>query len=76
MHDLLTELLQTFAADGYIWSGAVVEERGQTLHVILRGEAFDPNRHISRGEIKAVTYHQLTVENDGKKWRARIIFDV
>jgi SHS2 domain-containing protein len=76
MHDVLTELLQLFAVDGFIWRDAAVEERGRTLHVILRGESFDPNRHLSRGEIKAVTYHQLTVENVSNEWRARVIFDV
>ncbi len=76
MHDLLTELLQLFAADGFIWRDATVEEQGRTLHVILHGESFDPSRHISQGEIKAVTYHQLTVENVSNEWRACIIFDV
>jgi SHS2 domain-containing protein len=76
MHDLLTELLQLFAADGFIWRDATVEEQGQTLHVMLQGESFDPSRHTSRGEIKAVTYHQLTVENVSNEWRTRIIFDV
>ena len=27
-------------------------------------------------EIKAVTYHQIQVENDADGWRARIIFDI
>jgi SHS2 domain-containing protein len=76
MHDLLTELLQLFAADDFIWRDAAVDEQGRTLHVTLRGESCDPTRHISRGEIKAVTYHQLTVENTSNEWRARIIFDV
>ncbi|MBV8452540.1 MAG: archease [Deltaproteobacteria bacterium] len=76
MHDLLTELLQLFAADDFIWRGAMVGEQGRTLHVSLEGESFDPSRHTPRGEIKAVTYHQLTVENVSNQWRARIIFDV
>jgi SHS2 domain-containing protein len=76
MHDLLTELLQLFAADGFIWREVAVEEQGLTLHVTLQGEFFDPNRHMPHDEIKAVTYHQLTVENVSNQWRARIIFDV
>ena len=76
MHDLLTELLQLFAADGFIWCDAVVEERAAALKITLQGESFEPNRHTARGEIKAVTYHQMTVENAGNEWRARIIFDV
>jgi SHS2 domain-containing protein len=76
MHDLLTELLQLYAADDFIWCDIAVEDQGQTLQVILWGESFDPGRHKSRGEIKAATYHQLTLEKVKNEWRARIIFDV
>jgi SHS2 domain-containing protein len=76
MHDLLTELLQLFAADGFIWRDAAVEERGRGLHVVITGESFDPGHVVSRGEIKAVTYHQMAVEQVQNNWRARIIFDV
>jgi len=76
MHDLLTELLQLFAADGFIWHDATVEERDGGLHIVVQGESFNPTRHLSRGEIKAVTYHQMSVEDLGNEWRARIIFDV
>jgi len=76
MHDLLTELLQIFTVDGFIWRDASVEEAGRALHVTLHGEPFDPTRHAFRGEIKAVTYHQLTVEKSSDGWRARIILDV
>ncbi len=76
MHDLLTELLQLFAVEGFIWRDAAVAEAGRALRVTLRGERFDLRRHMSRGEIKAVTYHQLIVENAADGWRARIIFDV
>lgn len=76
MHDLLTELLQLFAADDFIWRDAAVEERGRGLHVVIKGESFDPRHIVSRGEIKAVTYHQMTVEQTAQEWRARIIFDV
>jgi len=76
MHDMLTELLALFAVDGFIWRDASVTEAGRSLHVTLRGESFDPARHAFRGEIKAVTYHQLTVENSPGGWRSRVIFDV
>lgn len=76
MHDLLTELLQLYAADNFIWRDATVEERRGELSVTLQGESFDPMRHLPRGEIKAVTYHQMSVENIANEWRARIIFDV
>lgn len=76
MHDLLTELLALFTVEGFIWRDASVKEAGRSLHVTLRGEPFDPARHAFRGEIKAVTYHQLMVEGSPDGWRSRIIFDV
>jgi len=76
MHDLLTELLQIFTVEGFIWRDASVEEADRALRVTLHGERFDPTRHAFRGEIKAVTYHQLTVENSSDGWCARIILDV
>jgi SHS2 domain-containing protein len=76
MHDLLSELLQLFAADGFIWREVTVAGEGRTLSLRLWGETFDPLRHPPRGEIKAVTYHQLTVENTMNEWHSRIIFDI
>lgn len=76
MHDLLTELLALFSVERFIWCDAAVEEADLSLRVTLRGESFDPTRHAFRGEIKAVTYHQLTVENSPDGWRSRVIFDV
>ena len=76
MHDLLAELLALFTVEGFIWREASVKEADRSLRVILRGEAFDPTRHVFRGEIKAVTYHQLIVESSPDGWRSRVIFDV
>ncbi|MDO8431022.1 MAG: archease [Candidatus Binatus sp.] len=76
MHDLLGELLALFTVEGFIWRDASVEEADRSLRVTVRGEPFDPGRHEFRGEIKAVTYHQLMVENSLDGWRSRIIFDV
>ena len=76
MHDLLTDLLALFTVEGFIWCEASVKEDGRTLRITLRGEPFDPIRHSFCGEIKAVTYHELTVENSPAGWRSRVIFDV
>jgi SHS2 domain-containing protein len=76
MHDLLTELLALLMVEGFIWRDASVDEADRSLRVALRGQRFDPTRHASRREIKAVTYHQLMVENSPNGWRSRTIFDV
>ena len=40
------------------------------------GEAIDLNKHIMKTEVKAVTYHQLKLENKNNFWTAEVIFDV
>ena len=46
----------------------------------LRGEVFGEkiclNRHLLKKEVKAVTYHGLSLKQQGKKWIAEVIFDV
>jgi len=76
MHDLLAELLYLFDPQGFIWRDASVKEEDRSLRVTLRGERFDPARHVFRGEIKAITYHQLMVAKSSEGWRARVIFDI
>ena len=75
MHDLLASALNVFLVDGFVWKDASIEERDGELSAHLLGEPYDPARHEFRGEIKAVTYHQLEVAQAGEDWRARVIFD-
>ncbi len=75
MHDLLAAALNVFLVDGFVWKDASIDERDGELSAQLLGEPYDPARHEFRGEIKAVTYHQLEVARAGEDWRARVIFD-
>jgi len=76
MHDLLADALNLFLCDGFVWRDATVIEDERGLHAVLNGEPFDSSRHQLISELKAVTYHQLSVECVDGLWRARIIFDV
>ncbi len=40
----------------------------------VRGERFDPDRHPRRKEVKAITFHRLTIDLD--RGRARVIVDI
>lgn len=88
----LTELLYLFDTERELYSEVVIKnirvgallaapklgarQGAPLLDAILRGEKIDPNRHKIKTGIKAVTFHQLKVEQRGGKWHARIIFDV
>jgi SHS2 domain-containing protein len=77
MHDLLAAALNLFLTDGFIWCDAAAVEDAERMVLALTGERFDRGRHTLLGEIKAVTYHQLSVSKDEAGiWHARIIFDV
>lgn len=40
------------------------------------GEPFQEGRHVIRTEVKAVTFHQVEVNEEGGRWRARVILDL
>ncbi len=46
------------------------------LRALAWGEAIDPRRHRIETEIKAATYHRLSLTSQRGKWRARVILDV
>ena len=59
----LSEVLYQVDGRGFIPRTFVVELRGETeLTATLRGEALDLRRHATRTDVKAVTYHQLSVQ--------------
>jgi len=40
------------------------------------GEYFDPEKHSSEREVKAVTHHGFQVLKNGGGWNAEVIFDI
>ena len=78
---LLSEALYRFSTGGFVAARAAVsvEQAGSGLQVSaeLHGEKADPTRHTLLSEVKAVTYHQLLVEQEPEGgWRATVLFDV
>ena len=78
LHDWLAELLFEFAAHHLLFDGFAFDRLDETsLVATVRGGPIDLARSQPGAEIKAITYHQLRVEQrpDGS-WRATVIFDV
>ena len=46
------------------------------LEAIAWGEPRDPERHRARLIVKAVTYHQLKIEQNGGLWLAEVYLDI
>ena len=72
LRDFLSELLYRFSADHRMY----VSFTAAPGKVDAAWETYDSARHPLRTELKAVTYHQLEVAQEGGEWRGRVIFDV
>ena len=75
--DWLSEVLLAFDADHFLAAEVTVREASETaLTAELAGEPYAPARHDVRTEVKAVTYHQLSVTRQAGGWVARVILDL
>lgn len=73
----LRELLYLFnGAHQVIVSCEMKSFTGKTLASNLILEPYSPKRHAVKTELKAVTYHRLSIEKIKNGWKARVIFDV
>jgi SHS2 domain-containing protein len=73
----LNALLLLEETDGFLGRRIVARVRGRpSTSVVARvvGEPFDPDRHVGRTEVKAITYHDLVF--DVRAGRARVIVDL
>lgn len=50
--------------------------QGGCLQATILGEAFDPERHPMQRQVKAVTYHQLILEQRQDNWYAKVYVDL
>jgi len=72
----LQELLYLLDTEGLVFGRFQVNLQDFALEATAWGEVFDPEIHPMKTEIKAVTYHQLEVEQSDQGWQATIIFDI
>ena len=77
LHDFLGELLGLFDLEKFLVREVKVERIGEgAVRAVAAGETYDPDRHELRAEIKAVTYHDLTVAREGDQWTGRVVLDI
>ncbi len=73
----LSRLLYLFDAEGWIFREIQVEHLDDHhIRAVARGEKFDPVRHPTKLQVKAITYHQLALEPAPEGWRARVFVDI
>jgi SHS2 domain-containing protein len=73
----LGEVLYLFVGDKLIVDSIEIKAIAPTrLEATIAMADFDPKRHRVLREIKAVTYHGISVRKANHEWEARIIFDI
>ncbi len=78
MFNWLRELLYLWTGKAWLGKGVSVTVISETLlSARIWGEYYHPDRHRLLNDIKAVTYHQLVVEQRPEGgWACQVIFDV
>ena len=73
----LSELNFLFLTEYKIFREFTIHELSDTqLTASAYGQKIDPNQHVIDLEIKAVTFHQLKIEQHANGWIGQIIFDI
>jgi len=72
----LNELLYMWDAEGFIPKEFSIKIDNGKLSGTVIGGIFDPLKHTAKQEVKAVTYHAFTLNEDDRGFTARIILDV
>lgn len=73
----LSEFLYLFETDQWLFRTCEIQSLDENrVQAIGRGEKFDPARHEIKTEVKAVTYHQLSIEKKKDCWETSIILDI
>jgi SHS2 domain-containing protein len=76
LFDWLKELLYRFDVEHLLFSRFEVRVSEEGLRGKAWGEPLDRSRHELSHEVKAITYHELKVEQTDEGWLAEIIVDI
>jgi SHS2 domain-containing protein len=75
--DWLNHLLYLFDLDGFLGRDFQVESlTSEGLKARVTGENFDPARHPALTEVKAATFHQLSIVPVEDGWEATVVLDL
>jgi len=75
--DWLNHLLYLFDTEGFLVRQVqIFALTDQVLQARVRGEIFDPDRHVQKTAVKAATYHHLEIIRKNGGWQATVILDL
>jgi SHS2 domain-containing protein len=76
LFDWLQALLVAFELRGVLLTRFRVRLGASGLRAVATGERVDPARHRLAHEVKAITYHGLSLRPADGGWRAEVIVDI
>lgn len=81
LYSWLESLLIKFEVDEKLYSKFDIEKiertaAGYTLKAKASGELFNPEKHLSKVGIKAVTYHQMEIIKEKDHFTVKFILDI
>ena len=74
LYSFLSELLFIMDCESIVFDSFDVSFDGNDVHCTAKGEPLDVRKHHAKAEIKAVTYHMLSVKREEPS--VTVIFDV
>lgn len=74
LYAFLSELLFIMDCESLVFSDFEVSFNGNSVKCVAKGEPLDQKKHHAKAEIKAVTYHMLSVKPEEPS--VTVIFDV
>jgi SHS2 domain-containing protein len=73
----LSEILYRHDAEGWLFRDFEIQRLdSHSLGAVVRGEEFQRPRHQAKLLVKAITYHQLELEETPHGWRAQVYVDI
>lgn len=80
LFDWLDKVMLALVADGIVMSEFLAKiqeiDGGYSLKGVAKGEKLDLSRHAYKVEIKAVTYHEMSVRQESGRVTVRFLLDL
>ena len=79
LHDFLEEILFFQDTENLIFRRIIIDELDEkncSLSAIFYGENFDSKKHVSKSQIKAITYFDMQIKKEKETYVIKFIADI
>jgi len=76
LQQFLSEILYYLDGEGIVFKSIKVKTDGKSLIAVMKGEKFNPNKHVVEVDVKAVTYHKLELKKIKDTYECRVVLDI